>query len=105
MKWCIPIAIIMLLASPVSAQEYVPSRMFCAPSEMFIKHLTEKKQAPVMFGIVNKGQAGVNVWRTADSSEWTITVVNPLTKMMCALGSGTDIQSVLWHLKTSGPKT
>ena len=101
-----PLLIALFLASPVFAQQMVPSRMFCGPQEVFLKKLTESiKEAPTALGIINDGQAILSIYRSADGSTWTVMMTNPTTKVMCLLASGTDYQDVNWHLKPTGPKT
>ena len=105
MKLFAVIAFALVLASPVSAQEMRTLQMFCGPSAFLVEKIKERKQAPVGFGSINGGRVGMNIWRDAEGTKWTITIMNPMTKTMCVIADGTDYQSLLWHLEPSGSKT
>jgi hypothetical protein len=87
------------------AQEYRTLQMFCAPAPVLVEKIKEREQAPVAFGVVNKGQVGMNIWRDAKGERWTVTLINPTSKTMCVIADGTDFQNVIFHLKPQGPKT
>jgi hypothetical protein len=65
-------------------------------------HATQRQEAPVLIGIINNGNI-MEVWRTADSKNFAITVSLP-NGTTCLIATGSDLQSVIWHLKPKGPK-